>query len=58
MSVSEGNNIMYIPLDKIMEGRSGNLRMPAAGEGMDVVPDVQGRDVPRARTGTREGRMR
>lgn len=58
MSVKEGTNIMYIPLDKIMESRSGNLRLPAAGAGVDVVPDVQGRDAPRARTGTREGRMR
>jgi membrane protease subunit HflK len=58
MSVREGNNIMYIPLDKIMESRSGNLRMPAAGEGLDVVPDVPGREVPRVRTTTREGRIR
>ena len=58
MSVKEGNNIMYIPLDKIMESRSGNLRLPATGDGADGVTDVPGREVPRARTGTREGRMR
>jgi membrane protease subunit HflK len=60
MSVKDGNNLMYIPLDKLMENRGSSLRLPAAGDaGVDAMPaEGMGRDMPRARTTTREGRMR
>jgi membrane protease subunit HflK len=58
MSVSDGNNLMYIPLDRLMENRGSSLRLPA-DEGLDdEMPNSATRDVPRARTGIREGRMR
>ena len=49
---------MYIPLDRVMEGRTGSLRLPAQADTIDGVPEVQGREMPRARTPAREGRMR
>ena len=58
VSVKEGNNIMYIPLDRVMEGRTGSLRLPAQTDAIDAVPEAQGREMPRTRTPAREGRMR
>ena len=58
MSVKDGNNLMYIPLDKLMENRGSSLRLPA-DEGLgNEMPKSSTRDVPRDRTGIREGRMR
>jgi membrane protease subunit HflK len=56
MSVKDGNNLMYIPLDKLMENRGGSVRLPATDA--NPLPEGQGRDVPRARNETREGRIR
>jgi membrane protease subunit HflK len=57
MSVKDGNNLMYIPLDKLMENRGSGLRLPSDGDAVDIMPDGQG-SVPRIRTDTREGRVR
>ncbi len=58
MSVKDGNNLMYIPLDKLMENRGSSLRLPATDDAVDAMPERLGRDMPRARTETREGRVR
>ena len=58
VSVPEGNNIMYIPLDKVMDNRGGSMRAPSIDEVRDVMPETQGRDAPRSRNTTREGRVR
>jgi membrane protease subunit HflK len=58
LSVKEGNNIMYIPLDRVMEGRTGSLRLPGQADTVDAVPEAQGRNMPRARNPVRDGRMR
>jgi membrane protease subunit HflK len=58
MSVSDGNNLMYIPLDRLMENRGSSLRLPADEGFDDEMPNSSTRDVPRAGTGLREGRMR
>ena len=59
VSVPEGNNIMYIPLDKVMDNRGGSLRAPSIDESREVMQETQGsRDAPRSRNTTREGRMR
>jgi len=57
MSVKDGNNLMYIPLDKLMENRGSSLRLPDAGDAADIVPGAQG-SAPRARTETSAGRVR
>jgi membrane protease subunit HflK len=57
MSVKNGNNLMYIPLDKLMENRGSSLRLPSDGDAVDIMPDGQG-SAPRMRTDTREGRVR
>ena len=57
MSVKDGNNLMYIPLDKLMENRDSSLRLPDAGDAADIVPGAQG-SAPRARTETSAGRVR
>ena len=59
VSVPEGNNIMYIPLDKVMDNRGGSLRAPSIDESREVMQETQGsRDAPRSRNTIREGRMR
>jgi membrane protease subunit HflK len=58
VSVPEGNNIMYIPLDKVMDNRGGGLRAPSIDESREVMQETQGRDAPRSRNTTREGRVR
>jgi membrane protease subunit HflK len=58
MSVKDGNNLMYIPLDKLMENRGSSLRLPADEGLSNEMPKSSTRDVPRDRTGIREGRMR
>ena len=57
MSVKDGNNLMYIPLDKLMENRGSGLRLPSDGDAVDTMSDGQG-SAPRIRTDTREGRVR
>jgi hypothetical protein len=58
MSVKEGSNIMYIPLDKLMERRGGALGMPAMEEGPGSMPQPQDREPSRTGSGIRQGRVR
>jgi membrane protease subunit HflK len=57
MQVKDGNNLMYIPLDKLMEGRG--MSRPAPDEDVQVnAPPPQQSEGPRRRTSSREGGTR
>ena len=57
MQVKDGNNLMYIPLDKMMESRGGgrqSISEDAPGTSSQTMPG----DTPRGRTPSREGGTR
>ena len=57
MQVKDGNNLMYIPLDKLMENRGAAPRAPAEDVQINNTPSPSG-DGPRRRTSSREGGTR
>ncbi|RLA02275.1 MAG: FtsH protease activity modulator HflK [Gammaproteobacteria bacterium] len=57
MQVKDGNNLMYIPLDKLMENRGAAPRAPAEDVQINATPTPSG-DGPRRRTSSREGGTR
>ena len=57
MQVKDGNNLMYIPLDKLMEGRGMSRPAPVEDEQFNAPPPQQS-DGPRRRTSSREGGTR
>jgi membrane protease subunit HflK len=57
MQVKDGNNLMYIPLDKIMENRVPVPAAPADDVQINITPSPSG-DGPRRRTSSREGGTR
>ncbi len=57
MQVKDGNNLMYIPLDKLMGNRGSVPRMPAEDVQINISPPPAA-DGPRRRTSTREGGTR
>lgn len=57
MQVKEGNNLMYIPLDKLMEGRGMSRPAPVEDEQFNAPPPQQS-EGPRRRTSSREGGTR
>jgi len=57
MQVKDGNNLMYIPLDKLMENRGAAPRAPAEDVQINITPSPSG-DGPRRRTSSREGGTR
>ena len=58
MQVKDGNNLMYIPLDKLMEGRGGVRQTPVESTTVDVNPSPPTRGAPRLRDGSRNGGSR
>jgi membrane protease subunit HflK len=57
MQVKDGNNLMYIPLDKLMEGRGMSRPAPVEDEQFNASPPQQS-EGPRRRTSSREGGTR
>ncbi|MEN8206744.1 MAG: FtsH protease activity modulator HflK [Pseudomonadota bacterium] len=57
MQVEGGNNLMYIPLDKLMENKGMVPRAPVEDVQINVTPTPPG-DGPRRRTSSREGGIR
>jgi membrane protease subunit HflK len=57
MQVKDGNNLMYIPLDKIMENR-GSVRQSSTDEMTDSSSKTMPGDTPRGRIPSREGGTR
>jgi membrane protease subunit HflK len=57
MSVKDGNNLMYIPLDKLMENRSVPAAAPLEDEQFNTMPTPSGNG-PGGRTSSREGGSR
>ena len=57
MQVKDGNNLMYIPLDKLMEGRGMSRPAPVEDEQFNAPPPQQS-EGPRRRTSSREGGTR
>jgi membrane protease subunit HflK len=58
MSVSDGNNLMYIPLDKLMEKRESSERTSEMEDRIDITTQFPPKDTSRPRGVTREGRVR
>lgn len=57
MSVKDGNNLMYIPLDKMMENRSVPAAAPLEDEQFNITPTPPG-NAPGGRTSSRDGGSR
>ena len=57
MQVEGGNNLMYIPLDKLMENKGVAPRAPVEEVQINATPTPSG-DGPRRRTSSREGGIR
>ena len=57
MQVKDGNNLMYIPLDKLMENKGAVPRAPVDDAQTNNTPTPSG-DGPRRRTSSREGGTR
>ena len=57
MQVKDGNNLMYIPLDKLMENK-GMTRATPVEEAQVNMPSPQQSEGPRRRTSSREGGTR
>ena len=57
MQVKDGNNLMYIPLDKLMENKGAVPRAPVDDVQTNSTPTPSG-DGPRRRTSSREGGTR
>jgi len=57
MQVKDGNNLMYIPLDKLMENKGAVPRAPVDDAQINNTPTPSG-DGPRRRTSSREGGTR
>ncbi len=57
MQVKDGNNLMYIPLDKLMENKGVTSTRPAEDAQINM-PSPQQSEGPRRRTSTREGGTR
>ena len=57
MQVKDGNNLMYIPLDKLMENK-GRGRQPVGEEVPGTTSQTAPMEVPRGRTGSRQGGTR
>ena len=57
MQVTDGNNLMYIPLDKLMENKGAVPRAPVDDVQINNTPTPSG-DGPRRRTSSREGGTR
>ena len=57
MQVKDGNNLMYIPLDKLMENKGAAPRAPVDDVQINSTPTPSG-DGPRRRTSSREGGTR
>jgi len=55
MQVKDGNNLMYIPLDKLMSNQGMALPTPAEEVQVNVTPSADG---PRRRTSSRDGGKR
>ncbi|MFV1972840.1 MAG: FtsH protease activity modulator HflK [Thiohalobacterales bacterium] len=58
MQVEGGNNLMYIPLDKLMEKPSGYSLPPSGGPQVRGGPAGETQQAPRRRTSNREGGTR
>jgi len=58
MQVEGGNNLMYIPLDKLMENRGVSPRAPVEEVQINATPTPSGGGGPRRRTSSREGGTR
>ncbi len=58
MTVKDGNNLMYIPLDRLMEGKAAVRQAPDDSSQIDMAPETTGRDSPRLRSSSREGGAR
>ena len=58
MTVKDGNNLMYIPLDKLMENRGRSSAEPVEDVQIDVMTPTPPGNGPRARTSSREGGTR
>jgi membrane protease subunit HflK len=57
MQVKDGNNLMYIPLDKLMENRSLPEEAPLEGEQINITPTPSA-NTPGGRTSSRDGGSR
>jgi len=57
MSVKDGNNLMYIPLDKLMENRGRSGMEPVEDVQIDITPTPSD-NTPGGRTSTRDGGSR
>jgi membrane protease subunit HflK len=57
MSVKDGNNLMYIPLDKLMENRNKSGMVPVEDVQIDITPPPSG-NTSSGRTSSREGGSR
>jgi len=57
MQVKDGNSLMYIPLDKLMENKGAAPRAPAEDVQINITPSPSGNG-PRRRTSSREGGTR
>jgi len=57
MAVKDGNNLMYIPLDKLMQNKGVGGLQPREEAEVNVTPAMPGED-PRGRSSSREGGAR
>ncbi len=57
MQVKDGNNLMYIPLDKLMENRSLPEEVPLEDEQINITPTPSA-NTPGGRTSSRDGGSR
>ena len=57
MAVEDGNNLMYIPLDKLMQNKGGGGLQPREEAEVNVTPAMPGEE-PRGRSSSREGGTR
>jgi membrane protease subunit HflK len=57
MAVKEGNNLMYIPLDKLMQNKGVGGLQPREEAQVNVTPAMPGEE-PRGRSSSREGGAR
>ena len=57
MQVKDGNNLMYIPLDKLMENK-GRGRQPVGDEVSGATNQTAPMEVPRGRAASRQGGTR
>jgi len=59
MAVEDGNNLMYIPLDKLMENKgTGGLHSREAGQSQVNVTPPMPEEAARGRSGSRQGGAR